>query len=91
MRVYKIGNEYIDLDHVLSVTDIGWDKETTCAHYDAYFYVTLAFRADQKMFAYKYSWRDAEGDYVWSDENELEEKVKAINWYNAFLYAWQNK
>lgn len=85
MRVYKIENTYIDLDHVLCVTELEFKKYMVEGeNYEASFYVSLAFQENHKLFGYHFPW-DVEFFIV------EEEKEKIVKKYNDFLNAWQNK
>ena len=88
MRVYKIDNQYVDLDHVLIVGELefrtpydDWDEQK----YDAWFDVTFAFQDNQKKFGFRFPW-DLNLDWIVEEEAEKVRKE-----YESFLYAWQNK
>lgn len=88
MRVYKIDNQYIDLDHVLIVSELEF-KSHNAPHYggdgfyDAYFNVTLAFQEKEKQLGFNFPW---DKDFIVEEETE-----KMRQEYEKFLYVWQNK
>lgn len=87
MRPYKIGDTWVDLDHVLAVGEIV--AKTYYANgtdfYDVYFPITLAFRDGEKTLGFYFPW-DTEPDF-----DIEEQKEKAIDQYNDFLREWKQE
>lgn len=78
MRVYKFQDHYIDLDHVLMVSDLVWWKKGDETIDAAWFYVTLAFREKRKRFGFGYN-------------KDIEDQEDIIRYqHKEFLKAWQN-
>lgn len=82
MRVYKLNDQYIDLDHVLMVSDLEWWSVDCGNDADAWFYVTLAFRQGKEVFSF-----GTTDDY----DKRLEHLDKIKSDYESFLKAWQAK
>lgn len=86
MRVYKINNQYIDLDHVLVVSELEFKKYPNYgeeALHEAWFTVALAFQEKDRQIGFELPW---DKDFIVEEETE-----KMRQEYEKFLYAWQNK